>query len=177
MFRSSSKLPWPSGSTRRHFPVREATKDKKLGCRIPHIPRISITYTQYARYVQIQHGITTWLYDSSSLFNRLRGARYYKHGSHDPAFRAHKSSTSGSLTCLSTDIYNRKRLRSLTIYKTLPRVQDHSWGNKLLVEVHEELLVRPRSPLQNINKAKTRVQRCSARLTSDPIVHAFVSRG
>ena len=25
------------------------------------------------------------------VFNRLRGARYYKHGSHDPTFRAYKS--------------------------------------------------------------------------------------
>ena len=65
MFRSSSKLPWLSGNTRRHFPVREATKDKQLDSQIPHIPSISITYTQYARYVQTQHGITTWLYDSS----------------------------------------------------------------------------------------------------------------
>ena len=29
------------GSTRLHFPIREATKDKQLGCRIPHIPSIS----------------------------------------------------------------------------------------------------------------------------------------
>ena len=91
MFRSSSKLPWLSGNTRRHFPVREATKDKQLDGQIPHIPSISITYTQYARYVQIQHGITTRLYDSEYLFIRLRGARYYKHGSHDPTFRAYKS--------------------------------------------------------------------------------------
>ena len=25
------------------------------------------------------------------LFNRLQGARYYKHGSHDPTFKAYKS--------------------------------------------------------------------------------------
>ena len=91
MFWSSSKLPWLSGSTRGHFPVREATKDKQLDSQIPHIPSISITYTQYARYVQIQHGITTSLYNSSILFNRLQGARYYNHGSLDPAFRAYKS--------------------------------------------------------------------------------------
>ena len=42
----------------------------------------------------------------------------------------------------------RKRLRSLTIYKTLPRVQDRSWGNKLVVEVHAELLLRQKSHLQ-----------------------------
>ena len=65
MFWSSSKLPWLSGNTRRHFPVREATKGKQLDGQIPHIPSISITYTQYARYVQIQHGITTRLYNSS----------------------------------------------------------------------------------------------------------------
>ena len=41
VFRSSSKLPWLSGSTRRHFPVREATKDEQLGGYIPHIPSIS----------------------------------------------------------------------------------------------------------------------------------------
>ena len=87
------------------------------------------------------------------LFKRLRAARYYKHGSHDPTFRANKSSTGRSLTCLSTHIYKRKRLRSLTIYKTLPRVQDYSGGNKLLVEVQAVLLVRQVSHLLNINKA------------------------
>ena len=150
MFQSSSKLPWLSGNTRRHFPVREATKDKQLDSQIPHIPSISITYTQYARYVQIQHGITTWLYDSSNLFNRLRGARYYKHGSHDPTFRAYKSKHKRKLSCLSTDIYKWKRLRSLTIYQILPRAQDRSWGNKLNVEVHAKLLVRPKSLCKNI---------------------------
>ena len=29
--------------------------------------------------------------NSSILFNKLRGARYYKHGSHDPTFRSYKS--------------------------------------------------------------------------------------
>ena len=33
-----------------------------------------------------QHDSTTQV-----LFNRLRGARYYKHESHDPTFRAYKS--------------------------------------------------------------------------------------
>ena len=126
VFRSSSKLPWLGGNTRRHFPVREATKGKQLDSQIPHIPSISITYTQYARYVQIQHGITTRLYDSEYLFIRLRRARYYKHGSLDPAFRAYNSNTCGSLTCLSTDIYKRKRLRSLTIYQILSKAQDRS---------------------------------------------------
>ena len=151
MFQSSSKLPWLSGNTRRHFPVREATKDKQLDSQIPHIPSISITYTQYARYVQLQHGITTWLYDSSNLFNRLRGARYYKQGSHDPTFRAYKSKHKRKLSCLSTDIYKWKRLRSLTIYQILPRAPDHSWGNKLNVKVQAELLVRLKYLCKNRN--------------------------
>ena len=54
-------------------------------------------------------------------------------------------STSGSLTCLSTDIYKGKRLTSLTIYQILSRAQDRSLGNKLNVEVHAELLVRRKS--------------------------------
>ena len=66
----------------------------------------------------------------------------------------HSEHTSnGSITCLSTDIYKWKRLRSLTIYKSLPRVQDRSRGNKLLVEVQAVLLVRQMSHLQNINIA------------------------
>ena len=60
------------GSTRLHFPIREATKDKQLDSQIPHIPSIWIAYTQYAWYVQIQHGITTWLYNSSTLFKSLK---------------------------------------------------------------------------------------------------------
>ena len=78
------------GSTRLHFPIREATKDKELGCRIPHIPSISIIHIIYS-ICAIQHGITTRLYDLEYLFIRLRGARYYKHGSPDPTFRAYKS--------------------------------------------------------------------------------------
>ena len=66
----------------------------------------------------------------------------------------HSEHTSnGSITCLSTDNNNRKRPRSLTIHKSLPRDQDRSWGNKLLVEVQAVLLVRQMSHLQNINKA------------------------
>ena len=66
----------------------------------------------------------------------------------------HSEHTSnGSITCLSTDNYKRKRLRSLTIYKSIPRVQDRSWGNKLLIEFQAVLLVRQMSHLQNINKA------------------------
>ena len=150
MFRSSSKLPWLGGNTRRHFPVREATKDKQLGCQIPHIPSISITYTQYARYVQIQHGITTWLYNSSiySIGSEERDITNMglttQHSEHT------SQSTSKSLTCLSTDIYKWKRLRSLTIYQILPRAQDRSWGNKLNIEVHVELLARLTSLCKNI---------------------------
>ena len=151
MFRSSSTLPWLSGNTRRHFPVREATKDKQLDSQIPHISSISITYTQYAQYVQIQHGITTWLYDSSILFNRLRGARYYKHGSHDPTLRAYKSKHKRKLNMSEHKHLQMKRLRSLTIYQIMPRAQDRSWGNKLNVEVHVELLVRLKSLCKNIN--------------------------
>ena len=79
------------------------------------------------------------------LFNRLRGARYYKHGSHDPTFRAYKSKHKRKLSCLSTDIYKWKRLRSLTIYQILPRAQDRSWGIKLNIEVQVELIVRLKS--------------------------------
>ena len=61
----------------------------------------------------------------------------------------HSEHTSNwSITRLSTDNYKRKRLRILTIYKTLPRVQDRSWGNKLVVEVHAELLLRQKSQQQ-----------------------------
>ena len=151
MFRSSSKLPWLSESTRGHFPIREATEDKHLDSQIPHIPSITITYTQYARYVPIQHGITKWLYDSSNysigseerdITNRGLMTQHSEHTS---------QSTCGSLTCLSTDIYKWKRLRSLTIYQILPKAQDRSWGNKLNVEVHAELLARPKSLCKNIN--------------------------
>ena len=78
------------GSTRLHFPIRKATKDKQLGCWIPHIPSISIIHT-ICSICAIQHGITTRLYDSEYLFIRPRRARYYKHGYHDPTFRAYKS--------------------------------------------------------------------------------------
>ena len=151
MFRSSSKLPWLSGSTRRHFPIREATKNKQLDFRIPHIPSISESYTRYARYVQVQHGITTKLYDPS----------IYTFGSEEPditnmgLMTQHSSHTSNKhKRKLNMSEYRQlqmKRLRSLTIYKTLPRAQDRSWGNKLNVEVHAELLARPKSLFKNIN--------------------------
>ena len=150
MFQSSSKLPWLSGNTRRHFPVREATKDKQLDSQIPHIPSISITYTQYARYVQIQHGITTWLYNSSIYSIGSEERDNTNMGLMTQQSEHTNQSTSGSLTCLSTDIYKWKRLRSLTIYQILPRAQDRSWGNKLNVEVHVELLVRLKSLCKNI---------------------------
>ena len=62
-----------SRSTRLHFPIREAAKDKQLGCRIPHIPSISIIHT-ICSICSIQHGIRTRLYDSEYLFIRLQGA-------------------------------------------------------------------------------------------------------
>ena len=83
-------------------------------------------------------------------------------------------STSGSLTCLSTDIYKWKRLRSLTICQILPRAQDRSWGNKLNVEVHAELLARLTSLCKTWNK-QTWVQMYPARLTSELATHASVS--
>ena len=150
MFRSSSKLPWLGGNTRRHFPVREATKDKQLDGQIPHIPSISITYTQYARYVQYnmasQNDSTTQVVysigsEERDITNMGLMTQQSEHTS---------QSTSGSLTCLSTDNYKWKRLRSLTIYQILPRAQDRNWGNKLNVEVHAELLARPKSLCKNI---------------------------
>ena len=79
-----------SGDTRLHFPIREAAKDKQLDCRIPHIPSISIIHTICSICVNTtwHHNITLQL---KYLFIRLRGARYYKHGSHDPTFGAYKS--------------------------------------------------------------------------------------
>ena len=90
MFRSSSKLPWLGGNTRRHFPVREATEDKQLDSQIPHIPSISIIHTicSICANTTKHHNMTLRL---KYLFNRLRGARYYKQGSLDPTFRAYKS--------------------------------------------------------------------------------------
>ena len=150
MFQSSSKLPWLSGNTRRYFPVREATKDKQLDSQIPHIPSISITYTHYARYVQIQHGITTWLYNLSIYSIGSEERDITNMGLMTQNSEHTSQSTSGSLTCLSIDIYKCKRLRSLTIYQILPKAQDRSWGNKLNIEVHAELLARPKSLCKNI---------------------------
>ena len=129
------------GSTRLHFPIGEATKDKQLGYRIPHIPSISIIHTICSICANTTC-ITTRLYDSEYLFLRLRGARNYKHGSHDPTIIAYKSKHMRKL--------NMSRLRSLTIYQILPRAQDHSCGIKLNVEVHVELLARPKSLCKNI---------------------------
>ena len=84
-----SGIPWLSGSTRLHFPIREATKDKQLDCRIPHIPSISIIHTICSTCAS-----TTWHHNKTLrlrvLFIRLRGAKYYKHGSLDPTYRAYK---------------------------------------------------------------------------------------
>ena len=161
VFRSSSAglagLQWTGlqqttmaqGGTRLHFPIREAAKDRQLDCRIPHIPSISIIHTICPICVN-----TTWHHNKTLrlkvFIQRLRGARYYKHGSHDPTFRAYKSKHKRKLSCLSTDIYKWKRLRSLTIYQILPRAQDRSWGNKLNVEVHTVLLARLKSLCKNI---------------------------
>src|SRR3954470_7257948 len=93
------------GSTRLQFPIREATKDKQLGCRIPHIPSISIIHTICSIYVSTtwHHNITLRL---KYLLIRLRGATYYKHGSHDSNIQSiQTTSTCGSLTCLVTDNY------------------------------------------------------------------------
>ena len=46
-----------------------------------------------------------------------------RYGSYDPTY---KSKHKRKLSCLSTDIYKWKRLRSLTIYQILPRAQDRS---------------------------------------------------
>ena len=145
MFRSSSKLPWLSGSTRRHFPIREATKDKQLGCRIPHIPSISIIHTICSICVN-----TTWHHNKTLrlkvfIHKTLKSQILQTWVSWTNIQSIQATSTCGSLTCLGTDNYKWRRLRSLTIYKTLPRAQDRSWGNKLNVEVHAELLVRLKS--------------------------------
>ena len=150
MFRSSSKLPWLSGNTRRHFPVREATKDKQLDGQIPHIPSISKhthNMLDMCKYnMASQHDSTTQVFYSIGSEERdiTNMSLMTQHSEHT------SQSTCGSLTCLGTDIYKWKRLRSRTIYQILPRAQDRSWGNKLNVEVHVELLARLTSLCKNI---------------------------
>ena len=105
MFRSSSKLPWLGGNTRRHFPIREATKDKQLDGQIPHIPSISITYTQYARYVQYNmasqnDSMTQVVYSIGSEERDITNM-----GLMTPTLRAYKSKHKRKLSCLGTDIY------------------------------------------------------------------------
>src|SRR3954471_24383407 len=113
------------GSTRLHFPIREAAEDKQLGCRILHIPSISIIHTICSICVN-----TTWHHNKTVrlkyLFIRLRRARYYNHGSHDPTFRAYKSKHKRKLNMSEYRQLQMKRLRSLTIYQILPRTQDRS---------------------------------------------------
>ena len=151
MFRSSSKLPWLSGNTRRHFPVREATKDKQLDGQIPHIPSISITYTQYARYVQIQHGITTWLYDSSIYSIGSEERDITNMGLMTQQSEHTSQSTSGSYHVWVQTSINEKywqawlSTRSCRGHKIVAEVI------KLNVEVHTELLVRLKSLCKNIN--------------------------
>ena len=151
MFWSSSTLPWLSGSTRRHFPVREATKNKQLGYQIPHIPNISnhthnmLDMCKYNMASQ-QNSITQSIYSLDSEESNIVRITNMGH------MTQHTEHTGNeSLTCLSIDNYKWKRLRSLTIYMTLPRAQDRSWGNKLNAEVHAVLLARLKSLCKNIN--------------------------
>ena len=63
VFRSSSELPWLSGSTRRHFPVGKATKGARLGVE-PHTYRCISKHTHnmhdMCRYnMASQHNSTT----------------------------------------------------------------------------------------------------------------------
>src|SRR5512146_3205887 len=67
-----SGLPRLSGSTRLHFPIREATKDKQLDCQIPHIPSISIIHTICSICVN-----TTWHH------NITLQLKYYSLGSEE----------------------------------------------------------------------------------------------
>ena len=116
------KLSWLSGSTRRHFPVREATKDEQIGCQFPHIPSISNhthNMLDMCKYnMASQHDSTTQVFysigsEERDITNMGLTTQHSEHTSQN---------TSGSLTCLSTNIYKWKRLRSLSIYTTLPRV-------------------------------------------------------
>ena len=151
MFRSSNKLPWLNGSTRRHFLVREATKHKQLGCRIPHIPSIS-NHTNNI--------LDMCKYNMASQQNSTTQS-IYSLGSEQPditnmgLMTQHSSHTSNKhkrkLNLSEYKQLQMKRLRSLTIYKTLPRVQDRSWGNKLNVEVHAELLAILKPLCKKIN--------------------------
>src|SRR3954469_20381492 len=113
------------GGTRLHFPIREAAKDKQLDCRIPHIASISIIHTICSICVNTtwHHNITLRL---KHLFIRLQGARYYKHGSHDPTFRAYKTKHVQKLNMSKYKHPQIKKAGSLTNYQILPRAQDHS---------------------------------------------------
>src|SRR3954468_22972464 len=94
------------GGTRLHFPIREAAKDKQLDCWIPHIASISIIHTICSICVNTtwHHNITLRL---QYLFIRLRGARYYKHGSHDTTYRA--------LMTQHTEHTSNKHMRKLNL--------------------------------------------------------------
>jgi hypothetical protein len=98
---------------------------------------------------------------------------YYKHGSHDPTYKVIQA-TSESITCLSTDNYKRRRLRSLTIYKTLHRNQTSVWDSQANRRSPRETTSETEVSLQNIDKQPW-VQRYSARLTSELTTYAPVS--
>ena len=76
--------------------------------------------------MQIQHGITTKLYNSKYLYIRLRGAKYYKHESDDPAFRAYKQRK-----------HNMSEYRQLQMIKAEKPdyLQDPPKGYKIVAEV------------------------------------------
>ena len=99
-------------------------------------------------------GCTTWHHNITQTHIDKGPGEPHSNNTNRGLMTHHSEHTSNiSITGLSIDNYKIKRLRSLTIYKSLPRVQDRSWGNKLLVKVQAILLVRQMSHLQNINKA------------------------
>ena len=57
--------------------------------------------------------------------NRLRGARYYKHGSHDPTFRAYKSKHMRKLNLSEYRQLQMKKAQKPDYLQDLPKVQDH----------------------------------------------------
>ena len=148
---SSSKLPRLDRSTKRHFPVKSTTKGTQLGVE-------SHTYNAFHNIHTIcticvdttwHHNITLWL----KLLLRTHKNQHsmiLQTGVSWPNIQSIQIKHKRKLSCLSIDIYKWKRLRSLTIYQILPRAQDRSWGKKLNVEVHMELLVRLKSLCKNI---------------------------
>src|SRR3954469_8187926 len=88
------------GSTRLHFPIREAAKDKQLDCRIPHIPSISIIHTICSICVD-----TTWHHNKTLrlkyLFIRLQ----------------ERDITSMGLMTQHTEHTSNKHMRKLKMYE------------------------------------------------------------